>query len=291
MSRFVHIEHSLDWVYAVWPRCVCTLAVLLVVSATQIFPDLAEARSLELIGVRGDAPAVARFIVRESESAFHYENLSLMELPLDGLKPAASTQIIDPKQALIHQRAGASDLHRIRLSHEETRLRDEAELSGFAAPEEISCHSSQVESPKPPTHLNMKGEGAGYAWTCILTAGGVPAARLLLEVGRSATMIHFAPDNLRPVIRVAQIPHMQVEIPHRGVRALPVISLSRGYRIPGAKPQESTFLLIFSRSRPLVPSLNTEHVLVMIHPQSLQGPDRGRIAMKKVRLQRNPLGK
>ena len=127
---------------------------------------------LELIGVRNESPVGARFIVRESESAFHYETLSLMELPLEEERPALSTHIIDAKKALIHQRAGASDLHRHLIAQEETRLRDDGELAGFALPEEVSCHSRQIESLKPPTHLDMNGDGAGYSWTCVLAAEG-----------------------------------------------------------------------------------------------------------------------
>lgn len=241
-------------------------------------PSSANARTLAFLGVRSLPTPVARFIVREAESAYTYETLSLLELPLRSQDTAQWTSLVNEKQALKHQRAGASDLHRIILEKKEVEARDDSELLGFGKAEEIACYSLRVEAKKPPIHLELSGEGHGYAWTCVLASGTTPAARLLLEVQRSATMIHFAPDNQRPVIRVAQIPHMQVEIPHRGDRALPVIALSKAYRVPLTEKQnEFVYMLVFERSLPLIPKLSTQEVLVLIHPDSLQRPDGGRI--------------
>jgi len=200
-----------------------------------------------------------------------------MELPLSSQESAQWISLLDEKQALRHQRAGASDLHRTILEKKEAEARDDSELLGFGKAEEVACYSLQVEAKKPPIHLELSGKGHGYAWTCVLASGTTPAARLLLEVQRSATMIHFAPDNQRPVIRVAQIPHMQVEIPHRGERALPVIALSKAYRVPLADQNQFIYMLVFERSLPLIPNLATQEVLVLIHPDSLKKPDGGRI--------------
>ena len=241
------------------------------------FPISSEARVLELLGVGEEPYPTARFLEWTSTSAFAYEQLNLLEVPLTPKGTSIWTALVPRKKAAQHQNIGAFEVHRRALNLQAASARDDAELLGFEKPEEISCFSVRVEARKPPVDLDPKAGHHGYSWTCVLSADGQPISRLLLEVRKKATDIHFAPDNRRPVIRVAQIPHLLMDLPHRGRRALPAIEISHAYRVPIPNDGRYIYLLIFERSRPPIADCSREHVLVSVHPDKLRRRDGGYI--------------
>ena len=271
------------WNRGLFVRLAASLQVLALLSLA--LPEQANARTFSFLGVRTAGDPVARFLTRDAESAFTYESLSLLEISLSTSGTTRWTPLVSAAQANKHQRAGVSDLHRMRLEQKEVEAQDNSELLGFQPAEEVACYSVQVEAKTPPVHLEVKAKDHGFAWTCVLASGDSPTARILLEVQGRATMIHFAPDNQRPVIRVAKIPHLQVELPHRGPRALPVVALSKAYRVPHPDQQRFIYLLVFRRSRPLVAKLAPQDILVLLHPDSLQKPDGGLVTSAGTLLQ------
>ncbi len=260
---------------AVLAAALCAFALITLATTSQV-----HARTLEVLGASATAQPSARFLVREAPSAYKYESLKLLEISLAADGAAQWTTLVPEKQAQRYQHGGVFDLHRANLEKKESETRDESELLGFQKAEEVSCFTIQVEAKSTPVHLEPGGRDHGYAWTCVLASGTTPTARLLLEVQKEATMIHFAPNNQQPVIRVARIPHLLVDLTHRGKRALPVIALSRAYRIPQGESQKFAYLLVFERSRPLVADLAPQNVLVMVHPDALLRPDGGLIATR-----------
>lgn len=241
----------------------------------------ARSRLLTLLGVRSGQDAAARFLVQAAERPLGLETLELLEVKLGVDAAARSQPLVDARAVRRHTRAGLLDVHRTALQRSATAARDEAELDGFGRAVSTRCIAPRVEAGRPALQIpaDATRSDATFAWTCMLTAGSGDDARLVVAQGKDETEILMAGDARGTPVRVARLPHRAVDLPYEGDQLLPAVELARGWYLP-TTGAASAWLLVFTRTRPPVPEIGVEEILVAVRTDALSVPDRGLVASR-----------
>ena len=236
----------------------------------------ANARSITLLGVRGQSGAEVRFLSRHAKSANHYWSLKLTEVTIGAKVHAKETTLVNRRTGFRRQKGGLFEAHRADIMKRERAEQDRATLDQYRAPTLLTCTESSVLTGVRPRFTSANDAPNHFATQCVLReTSGTAHAKVLMRVMKEETEVSVAIPAHGILKKVVTVPHLSLRLRHRGEVARPLERLHRAWVAFPDDPEGRFFILLWSYRTPDLPDVERQQVLTLVTKDPTTGAWRG----------------